>query len=358
LKAVRQRMIDAREYRVRRTEDPTARERWLSEWNVRPEEGCARFSKKWHPVEVLGHRPALSRGVINQRVGRLVRMFRWGVAEELVPETVHRALATVKGLEKGRCTVRETKPVKPVPVAHVEAVLPHVLPPVAAMIRMQLLTGARPGEVCVMRGCDIDTTGDVWLYRPARHKTKHRGKSRIIAIGPKAQEVVCPFLLVRCPGCGAGGTAAALGWTRGLCATCHPRRAADSLSGARPEDLPDRYVFSPREAVEQMRAAMRARRKTKVQPSQRVRRVRTPRRAPGERYTPLSYLYAIRRTCLKLGIEPWHPHQLRHSHATEVRKRYGLEAAQVTLGHSRAAVTEIYAERDLGLALKVAAEMG
>jgi hypothetical protein len=35
-----------------------------------------------------------------------------------------------------------------------------------------------------------------------------------------------------------------------------------------------------------------------------------------------------------------------------------LEAAQVALGHSQAQITEVYAERDLALAAKVAAAIG
>jgi integrase len=61
---------------------------------------------------------------------------------------------------------------------------------------------------------------------------------------------------------------------------------------------------------------------------------------------------------VRAGVPHWHPNQLRHTHATEVRRRFGLEAAQVMLGHARADVTQVYAERDLALATKVAAEMG
>lgn len=260
----------------------------------------------------------LCRTVINQRVGRIVRMFRWGVSEELVPETVYRALTTVRGLEKGRCAARESEPVRPVADDAVEAVIPHVLPPVRAMIRIQRLTGARPGEVCDMRVCDIDMSGDVWLYRPARHKMKHRGKDRVIAIGPRAQEVLRSFL------------------------------KDDSLA----------FLFSPREALTARRAEKRALRKTRVQPSQQNRKRSRPKRIPGSCYRTGSYAYAIKRACRKAGIESWHPHQLRHSHATEVRRHFGLEAAQVSLGHSQARVTEVYAERDLSLAAKVAAEIG
>src|SRR5207253_2014030 len=54
----------------------------------------------------------------------------------------------------------------------------------------------------------------------------------------------------------------------------------------------------------------------------------------------------------------WHPNQLRHTFATRVRKQHGLEAAQVLLGHSRADVTQIYAEKNEALATAVAAKIG
>ena len=54
----------------------------------------------------------------------------------------------------------------------------------------------------------------------------------------------------------------------------------------------------------------------------------------------------------------WHPNRLRHGYATKVRKQHGLEAAQVLLGHSRADVTQVYAERNEELAATVAAKIG
>ncbi len=54
----------------------------------------------------------------------------------------------------------------------------------------------------------------------------------------------------------------------------------------------------------------------------------------------------------------WFPNQLRHSAATEIRKRFGLEAAQTVLGHSKADVTQVYAERDYGLAANVIRQIG
>ena len=284
----------------------------------------------------------LCRGVVNQRVGRIVRAFKWGVGEELVPESVWRALTAVRGLERGRTDARETEPVKPVADAVVDATLPFMLPAVAAMVELQRLTGMRPGEVCAVRACNIDMTGDVWLYRPRQHKTKHRGKERVVALGPRAQEIVRPFLKL--------DTAA--------------------------------HLFSPREALARHRAERRSKRKTRVQPSQQNRRKRTPKRAPGACYASASYGRAVLRAvgrantaaacdackplkpeqrcdaCKANAIPHWHPNQLRHSHATEVRRMFGLEAAQVALGHSQAQVTQVYAERDAAVAAKVAKEIG
>ena len=71
----------------------------------------------------------------------------------------------------------------------VQAILPHVATPVVAMIKLQLLTGMRPGEVVILRACDLDMTGAIWLYRPGSdqargvHKTAWRDHERIIAVG-------------------------------------------------------------------------------------------------------------------------------------------------------------------------------
>ena len=50
--------------------------------------------------------------------------------------------------------------------------------------------------------------------------------------------------------------------------------------------------------------------------------------------------------------------QLRHTRATLIRQAYGLEAAKAVLGHADTKVTEIYAERDLGLAMRIMREIG
>ena len=54
----------------------------------------------------------------------------------------------------------------------------------------------------------------------------------------------------------------------------------------------------------------------------------------------------------------WSPLQLRHTAATAIRARYGLEAAKAILGHSRVETSQIYAERDMGRAEEIMAEIG
>ena len=103
----------------------------------------------------------LSRGVINRRVGRVKRLFKWAVAEELLPPAVLQALQAFKGLRRGRTEAREPAPIKPVPDSVVEATLPHLSNVVADMVRLQRLCGCRLSEICHIRSCGIDTAEDV-----------------------------------------------------------------------------------------------------------------------------------------------------------------------------------------------------
>jgi integrase len=108
-------------------------------------------------------RSGLARTSINARVDRIRRAFRWAASVELIPAAIVEALGTVHGLQKGRTEAREPEPVGPVPLEVVEATLPFLSRPVAAMVRLQLLTGMRPGEACTMRGRDLTQIGDVWV---------------------------------------------------------------------------------------------------------------------------------------------------------------------------------------------------
>ncbi len=262
----------------------------------------------------------LSLQTINKHAGTIRRLFRWAAAEELVPPSVPQALSMVRGLEAGKCSAPESDPVAPVRDDVVEATLPFLPQVVADMVRLQLLTGMRPAEVCIVRSCDIDRTGQIWLYSPHSHKTEYRGNSRVVALGPQAQELVRPYLL---------------------------RADKD-------------YCFSPRDSERKRRQQLTANRQIPWTYGNRPgsNRKRSPQRTAGERYKPDSYRRAITRACDLAKVEKWSPNQLRHSAATKIRSQFGLEAAQVTLGHTRADVTQVYAERDMQKAIEVARQVG
>jgi integrase len=261
----------------------------------------------------------LARTTVNARVNRIRRAFKWAASVEMVPGSVVEALRNLDGLREGRTEAREAEPVGPVPLEHVEATLPYLPRPIAAMVRLQLLTGCRAGEVAAIRGSDLTPGDPVWEYRPAKHKNRWRGKARVIPLGPKAQEIVREFL-------------------------------KPDLSA---------HLFSPADTVEAIHASRRAARTSKPTPSELAIRCQgTPGAKHGRSYRRGSYLQAVVRASRKAGVPEWTPLQLRHTAATLIRARYGLETAQVVLGHAKADTTEIYAERDLAKARTVMAEIG
>lgn len=264
-----------------------------------------------------------ARTTINDQTRRVIRVFRWGVTQELVPPSVPAALREVPGLQRGRTAAKETARVEPVADAVFQATLPHLPQTVADLLQVVRFTGARPGEICSMTPGEVDRSAPVWLYRPSLHKNAYRGHARVIAIGPKAQAVLAPYLL-------------------------------------RPADQP---CFQPNESERRRRGLKAAARITPAGQgnSAGTNRKAKPKRQPGRSYDSNSLGVAIRRACLTaFGEEakPWSANQLRHAAATEVRAKYGLEAAQCVLGHAEANVTQIYAERDLAKAAEVVRAIG
>lgn len=134
------------------------------------------------------------RKTVNQQIERLRRIFRWAVAEELVPPSVHAALVAVPGLRRGRTEAPDREPVKPVPDEIVDATLPMLGRHTRSMFELQRVTGMRPGEVCRMRLAEIDRTGNPWVYSPTRHKTQHLGRVRTVMIGPKGKSIIEAFI--------------------------------------------------------------------------------------------------------------------------------------------------------------------
>lgn len=253
----------------------------------------------------------LARSVINERVNRIRRVFRWGVENQLVRSEVLRALEAVSPLKRGRCEARETEPVKPVPDEHITAVIRAAPLTLAVMIEIQWLTGMRPGEVVLMRPCDIDRTGDVWFYRPQRHKTEHFGVEREVPLGPKARTLLAKLSPV-----------------------------AD-----------DQYYFSPKAAMQERYAARPTHRR-------KPNTTRKTARSLQERYTTQSYGRAVVYLCEKVGVPLWSPNQLRHAAATRLRREHGLDVAQAVLGHKTARITQVYAALDRSKAADVIQKVG
>lgn len=71
-----------------------------------------------------------------------------------------------------------------------------------------------------------------------------------------------------------------------------------------------------------------------------------------------TYSNLVRNACLRAGIEPFVPHELRHTALTLVRDTIGVEAAQALAGHSKADTTALYTKRLAQLAESVAAKCG
>lgn len=155
----------------------------------------------------------VSRPVVNRKANVVRQCFSWAVEHEMVPGGVSHALKAVKNLAYGRTTAPERPRVLPVPQGDVEAAMPFLAPRDAAMVRLQLATGMRPGEACVVRPVDVDRSGEVWTYRPHRHKSQHHGKDRVVFLGPEARAILAPLIaraaspesyLFRCKGGGKG----------------------------------------------------------------------------------------------------------------------------------------------------------
>ena len=165
---------------------------------------------------------------------------------------------------------------------------------------------------------DLDRKGPIWLYNPERHKTAHRGHIRTIAIGPRAQLILCRYL----------------------------------------KDDPSVFLFSPAEQVRIIKEQKRAARKTPVQPSQNDRSRPDAKRKPGAQFKVAAYNRAIGRGCRKAGVEQWHAHQLRHTAALLIEREHGAEAARAVLGHKTLNMTLHYSGIDTKRAAEVAAKTG
>jgi integrase len=257
---------------------------------------------------------------VNDHTRRIVSIFAWGVENDLVPETTWRALKAVKSLPAGALGTFDNEERQPVSDDVVLRTLPFLPPTLRAMVQLQRILGMRPNEIFKMRVGDIDTTrgNGLWYYVPGSYKTaRYVGKIQF-PLGKPEQELIAPY-----------------------------------LEGKTPEAA----IFSPRTAMAERNAEKRAKRKTKICPSQVARnagRAAKPSRI-SEFYNRDSYRMAIRHAIAKGNktlpegekIPHWFPYQLRHAAATALEEAHGLDEAQAQLGHRTANTTKRYSKAQL-----------
>lgn len=229
------------------------------------------------------------------------RLFRFGVENELVSETVAAKLMYVKPIREGEA--RDNPPREDVKDAEILKTLPYLLPTVRDMVVLQRISGMRPSELFRMtKEQFLKMEGDVWIYAPFKFKTKIHSKSRIIGFGAYEIGILKKYMDIR---------------------------------------KPDEPFFSPQDTWKE-----RARRLG-------VKESRN--RNIGNSYNRYSYNENIHRTIERANaemkaagrpesdlIEPWTPYQLRHAAATFLSLLMDENAAATALGHSSTKTTRIY----------------
>jgi integrase len=229
-----------------------------------------------------------SRRHILDTMERVRQMIAFGVSEELIPGDRLYALQAVPRMpdDLGEHRPRRTA----VPMEHYRATIERMTPTVRALVEFIAITGCRPAEAAGLRMVDLEDTGErVWKFIPVRHKSRWRGKPRIIPVGPRAQAIL--------------------------------RRASAGKAT-------DAVVFDARESLPTVPGT-----RTDRKPSSRVR-------GP---YTSTAIRRAIVRAARDAGVPEWTTYQLRHLRLQEVRRTAGREAAQAVAGHNRSTMVDHYA---------------
>ncbi len=290
----------------------------------------------------------LARKYINAKVGRVIRIWKWGGEEQLVPASTWHSLKCLAGLRFGRSGAKETPPKESVPDTDFWSVVPALSAPVRAIFELLWWTGARSGEISALRTCDIIRDSEPWHYCLDKHKTAHHGHKRVIFFGPKARAVLEPFL---------------------------------------DNDNPEKFLFSPAAAVHAQRAAAKvssrsdvrrarsAATKRRLEAKQRLKKTGKSRpkssRRPGERYNRHSLANALRRYCKRHNKTYFNPHRLRHTTRSRLEELVGEAAAAAvrgesfasnettaTLGHAHRSMAAKYGSPSYGLAAMTMEQYG
>lgn len=309
----------------------------------------------------------LSRVVVNKRVGVIRRMFRWAESKEMVPRGTFHNLATLEPLKAGRTSAPETERVRPVSWQDVEATVKHLSPQVAAMVLLQWESAMRPGEVVCMRACDIDRSDpSMWIYEPAQHKNKHRGKERPIPLFAKSQGYLRPFI----ENIEVGKNPTRFLFTpegpkarHGCYSTTHYAQAIRrGVAAANAPALQHALlgVILPMVPVKARARLERALRRlvTYLEHTRVARAIE--RQAARFGFDAAPVVAAAQRAAEEHedAVADWSPNQLRHAAATRIERQLSVEDARIVLGHSSSKMTRHYVDPDVHRAYEALRRLG
>jgi integrase len=126
------------------------------------------------------------RTVVNRRVVRVRTVWRWLERKKIVPAGAWASLRAVPGLTAQNPRVRHKKKEKPPTRGDFLRVARKATRLVRIMLLLQWYSGMRPGEIRILRRCDLDTSDPLcWVYRPAEHKQDWRGQERAVPLGKR-----------------------------------------------------------------------------------------------------------------------------------------------------------------------------
>ena len=143
-----------------------------------------------HSLSDLAVSSKWSKTYVAMTISRIKLIANWAYAEELITHDVCERLLAVQSREG-----LLTGPRPPVSLSVVEATLLHLPPLIAVFVRVQLLSGCRPGELVGLTRDDVDMTGEVWVARLDEHKNAHRMQERTLYFGPEAQRLLSPLVM-------------------------------------------------------------------------------------------------------------------------------------------------------------------
>ena len=277
----------------------------------------------------------VSRQYCNMLMEYIRAMLKWGILYKLVTVQVYGYAKLIPALRKGKTSAPEKPKRQNVPDDVVNRTLPHLLPTIRNIVEIQRATGARPSEILNMKVGEINQIGytspdgvHIWLYIPGTHKNawrEHEEHQRIIPLGKLEQEILAPRLVGKSD---------------------------------------DDYVFSPRDTEQERSIRDAAKRKSKITPSQILRKNRSAQK-PKRKRTPYNadsfnraIKYAIESANKHLPdgekIPLWTPYQLRHSAVTNIALAHGLDTARATVGQKSLAIAQGYNHSDTQIAINQA----